>query len=133
MPYTSDALRPGKMRHRIQFCNPGTAYDEAGGVSLAVTSPLATVWAEISAITGRDVLAAAQFSDIVTHAIRVRYNPLFAAKQQIYFQGPGNSVRIFQIEAIMLPKETNKMQILLVVEISDSSQQTALNAPTGLR
>ena len=133
MPYTDTRLQVGKLRHRLQIVNPGTTVDEAGGVSLAVTSPLATVWGRIESVTGRDVLAAAQFNSEVTHRITVRYNPLFSAKMQIWFRGAGTYVRQFEILAILNPDERNKLQYLLCVEINDSTQQAVTGAQSGLR
>lgn len=110
----------------MEIVNPGTQVDECGGVSLATTSPLTTVWGKIEAITGRDALAANQFSSIVTHRITVRYNPLFSGKQQVWFKG-----RVFQVEAVLNPDERNKLQYLLCVEINDSAGQVS-NQPAGL-
>jgi len=102
-------------------------------MALTAMSPVATVWAKIEAITGRDVLAANQFSSVATHKITIRYrgntqaSPLnILAKDQVWFRG-----RVFQIEAVLNPDEKTKTLMLLVVELNDSQQQVS-NQPGGL-
>jgi SPP1 family predicted phage head-tail adaptor len=131
VPYNDSRLDTGKMRHRIQVVSPGNQYDETGGISLACTSPLTVCWARIEAISGRDTLAAQQFSSVATHKITTRFDSRFSAKDQVYFQGPGGTNRVFQIEAVLNPDERNKMLVLLVVEVNDSAQQVT-NQPGGL-
>lgn len=133
MPFTSDRIRAGAMRHRVQFVKPSVTPDSTGGIALANSTPVLTCAAEISALTGKEVLAAMQFSDNVTHFIKVRYDARIKDNMQIQFQGPGKTVRTFQIEAVMNPTERNKLLVCLVQEISDSAGQSATNAPAGLR
>jgi len=129
MPYTNLKLRTGKMRHRIQFVTPSTMQDGYGGVYLANTSPVLTCWAYIEAITGKDILAAQQFSDIATHHIVIRFFPgiNISAKMQVYFMGAANYPRAFQLEAVLNPDETNKLLHLLAVELDASTNQILPN------
>jgi SPP1 family predicted phage head-tail adaptor len=126
VPYNDSRLNTGKMRHRLELVNPGTAYDETGGISLANTSPVATVWGRIEAVTGRDALAASQFDSLATYKITVRYNELFTAKMQVWFRG-----RAWQVLNVLNPDQTNKTMVLLCVEVNDSAQQVT-NQPGGL-
>lgn len=129
MPYTDSRLKVGELRHRLQLVKPyGPAQSTFGDVSLANYSPVRTFWGKIESITGRDVLAANQFSDVATHRITIRYfrhNLDILAKDQIWFQGAGTYLRQFQIEYVLNPDEKNKTLILLCVEINQSTQQTA--------
>jgi SPP1 family predicted phage head-tail adaptor len=117
------------MRHRIQFVSPGTVQDEYGAISLSNTSPLLTCWAYIEAITGKDAIAAQQFSSVATHHIVIRYFPgiNITPQQQIYFMGPGNVPRAFQLCAVLNPDETNKLLHILCVEINSSLEQLLPN------
>src|SRR6266478_7873533 len=131
MPYKDSRIRAGKLRHRLAIVQPyGPAQDSTGSLALVSMSPVATVWGSIESVSGRDVLAAMQFSAVVTHKICIRFRgpemkpPItIAAKDQIWFQGPGGTNRAFQILAMMNPDERNKLLILLCVEVNDSSQQ----------
>ncbi len=100
---------------------------------MAVTSPLVTVWGRIESITGKDVLAAAQFDSDITHKVTIRYRDGILSKQQIYFQGPGSKPRAFQILYVLNPDERNKLLYLMCSEINDSAQQALTNEPSGLR
>lgn len=126
MPYNDARLNAGKMRHRIELVNPGTAYDSTGGISLATTSPIATVWARLEAITGKDALAAAQFNSEATYKVTIRYRCDVTAKMQVWFHG-----KQWQVLSVLNPNETNKTLILLCVEINDSAQQQTAQ-PGGL-
>ena len=129
MPYTDPRLRTGPMRHRIQFVAPSTTQDGFGGVYLANTSPVLTCWAYIEAVTGKDVLAAQQFSDIATHHIVIRFFPSIniTAQMQIYFMGAANYPRAFQIVACLNPNQQNKLLHILAVEIDASTKQILPN------
>jgi SPP1 family predicted phage head-tail adaptor len=126
MPYNDSRLRAGKLRHRIEIVKPyGPAQDSTGALNLANMSPVATVWASIEAVSGRDTLAAQQFGSICTHKITIRYlgndqaAPLkITAQDAVWFKG-----RVFQILAALNPDERTKTLILLVVEVNDSQQQ----------
>jgi SPP1 family predicted phage head-tail adaptor len=134
MPYTDAKIRAGQLRHRIEIVKPyGGGQDATGCVALTSMSPVLTTWAKIEAITGRDVLAANQFSSIATHKITIRYRgpnqaaPLtITAQDQVWFRG-----RVFQISAVLNPDERTKVQYLLAVEVNDSTQQVS-NQPGGL-
>jgi len=74
MPYTDSRIKVGKLRHRLAIVQPyGPAQDSTGSLALTAMSPVATVWGSIESVTGRDVLAANQFSAVVTHKIVIRF------------------------------------------------------------
>ena len=141
MLYTNSRIRAGQLRHRLEIVQPyGPAQDSTGSLALVSMSPVATVWGSIESVSGRDVLAAMQFSSVVTHKITIRFRgaemtpPLrILAKDQIWFQGPSGNNRAFSILAIMNPDERNKMLVLLCVEINDSAQQQLSAEPGGLK
>jgi hypothetical protein len=56
-----------------------------------------------------------------------------AAKDQIWFQGPGGTNRAFIILAVLNPDERNKALVFLVCEINDSTQQQLSAEPGGLK
>jgi SPP1 family predicted phage head-tail adaptor len=126
VPYTSSRLRAGDLRHRIELVQPyGPDQSTFGDLSLANYSPVLTTWAKIEAIQGKDVLAANQFGDQITHKITMRYRGLDQVvpiavldKLQVWFKG-----RQWQILAVLNPDERNKTLYLLCVEINQSQQQ----------
>lgn len=134
MPYTNSRLAVGQLRHRIELVQPyGPAQSSFGDLALANYSPVLTTWASIEAVQGKDVLAANQFGDEITHKITIRYRGLdqlvplaVLDKMQVWFKG-----RQFQIQSILNPDERNKTLFLLCVEINQSTQQ-ATNQPGDL-
>ncbi len=114
----STRIDTGKLRHQIDIVAPTNSQDASGGISLNQNTVVATVWASIEAITGRDQLAIAEFVSTTTHKITIRYMAGITARMQVWFRG-----RQFQIQAVLNPDERTKMLVLLVLEIADSSQQ----------
>lgn len=136
MPKTDSRLKIGELRHRLQLMKPyGPSQSSFGDVSLANYSPVRTMWGKVESITGRDVLAANQFSDQVTHLITIRHfrhNLDIFAKDQIWFQGAMTYVRQFQVEYVLNPDERNKTLMLLCVEIDQSTNQPVGTPPEQL-
>lgn len=125
MPYTSTRLRAGELRHRLELVKPyGPSQSTFGDVSLANYSPVRTFWGRIESVQGKDVLAANQFADEITHKITCRYRNDIFAQDQIWFTGPGTYVRQWQVLYVLNPDERNKMLYLLCVEIDQSTNQT---------
>lgn len=126
----SHKLEPGLMRHRIQIVQPSGVQDSFGGVTTdaADWSVVMTCWARIESLTGRDQYAAGTFVSMVSHRITIR-NPREAAtigpNMRVWFQG-----RVFIIQAVLNPDETNKMLYLVVTEIAVATQP-APNAATN--
>lgn len=126
----------GKLRHRIQLVKPyGAAQDSTGGLALASTSPVVTLWGSVDAITATEGLANDAFVSTVTHRIVIRYRgprqaiPItIAANDQIYF-----AKRAFQVLGVMNPDEKTKLLHILCVEINEGVQQSpAITMSSGL-
>lgn len=133
MPYTDSRIKSGELRHVAELVKPyGPSQSTFGDLSLANYSPVRTFRCSINSIQGKDVLAANQFSDEITHVIACRYrNDIFTA-DQVWFQGAGTYVRQFQILYVLNPDERNKKLYLLCVEINQSKQQVVSGASTDL-
>ena len=91
----------GKMRHRITFQRPSTEKDRLAGYE-DDWQDVATVWAQISPISGRDFLTQIR-ETIVTHKIYCRYRPGITPQMQIQFGD-----RIFRIISILNWDERNE-------------------------
>lgn len=77
---------------------------------------LATVWAHIKPMQGRELQAAQQLVPEVTHRISIPYSstladPVAMAKRRATYGG-----RIFNIHAVMNPDERNRELIILASE-----------------
>ncbi len=100
----------GSLSHRVTIQvqddeNP----DELGGIDSYV--PVATVWAKITALKGKELAQAQQMSEESTHLVIIRYFPGLTAQMTLLYEG-----RFFKIESVMDPDERKVEQHLLCWE-----------------
>lgn len=65
-------MNPGDLRHRITLQSQPTTQDSYGAPAGDYTD-VATVWANINPIAGKELFAAEQFNSEITHRVRIRY------------------------------------------------------------
>jgi SPP1 family predicted phage head-tail adaptor len=111
-------IRAGDLRHRIQLVQPTLVQDKSGGVEEDQATIFATVWAQIEALTGRELYAAQQRVSQVSHQITLRYMPGITATLNVRFNN-----REFQILSVENPDERTKMLILLCLERDSSARE----------
>ncbi len=70
-------MNPGRLDQRLVFEERTTSKDELGG-ALTVWTSVATVWARMQELSGRELFAAQAANSEVTHHITIRYQPVFA-------------------------------------------------------
>jgi len=117
---SSTRIEAGKLRHRIVIVKPTLAQDTAGGWSEDAENQVATVWASIEALTGRELYAAQQQVSEVTHKITMRYWPGITANMNVWFQQ-----RQFRILAAPLdPDERKKLLVMLCLERNNSARDS---------
>lgn len=66
-------MRAGNLRTRVTIQTPGQGIDEYGVPTQETWSDLATVWAEVKPITGRERWASDYTANIATTAVSMRY------------------------------------------------------------
>jgi SPP1 family predicted phage head-tail adaptor len=118
MPF-STAIRAGRLRHRIQIVKPKLTQDATGGTVIDDDSLVASVWAAIEPLTGRELYAAQQMVSEVTHKITIRWMDGIKSNMNVRFGG-----REFQIQSIQNPDERHKVLILLSIERDDSARES---------
>jgi len=114
----STRIRAGELRHRIQLVKPTLLQDASGGFEEDQANVVATVYAKIEALSGRELYAAQQKVSEVSHQITIRYMPGIDATLNIRFGG-----REFQIQYVENPDERTKMLILLCIERDSSARE----------
>jgi SPP1 family predicted phage head-tail adaptor len=114
--FNDTRINVGKMREQISIVQPSTTQDAVGGTQLGGGTVLTTCWAEITALSGRDALAAQQYAELVTHQVVIRYLPGVASRQVVMF-----GARQFEIQAVINPDERTKKLILLCVEVNNNA------------
>jgi SPP1 family predicted phage head-tail adaptor len=118
-------LRPGPLRNRltIQQLPAGLASKAPNAFNetdlLGAWLPLATVWAEIKPLTGRELLWAQSIVADVTHQVTIRYFAGLAQtpKMRFLYRDPKSGTqRIFNIVAILNDEERNRRMTVLCRE-----------------
>jgi len=105
-------MRAGQLRHRITIQSVGSSYDDYGDLSNS-WSTLATVWASISPISGKEERIADQMQGVETHSIKIRYRSGVTAQNRILFGS-----RTFEIMSVKDWNERNVFIEILAKEVT---------------
>ena len=105
----------GTLGRRIKIQRPSTVKDSLGAPSRTWID-VATVWADIQPLSGREAVIASRISAELTHQITVRYqsifdNPQLVAQYRVLYKS-----RIFNIHSAMNQEERNRVLILIASE-----------------
>ena len=109
------ALRAGQLTRRMRIQSRASTQDTFGGPNLVWTD-VATVWAEIQPLTGRELDRAQRMASEVSHQITVRYQAIFADPKVVASYRTLYKGRVFNIHASMNEDERNTVLILLASE-----------------
>lgn len=104
-------MRIGTLRHRITIQNKTTIKDTVGQEKETWVD-LATVWASIEPLKGREYFAAHAVNAENTIKIRIRYYPGLKPTHRIKY-----GTRIFDIQSVINVDERNIEMILMCVEV----------------
>lgn len=108
-------IDPGKMRHRITFQRFTGSLDDYGDPLQADDShwaDVATVWAAIDPISGREFYAAEQSQSEVSHKVRCRYRSGLNTAMRINF-----GKRRFSIISIIDWEERHESLLIMCKEL----------------
>ena len=108
-------LRAGALGQRITLQQRSTAQDATGG-QLATWSDVATVWAEVTPLSGRELIAAQAVASETSHQITLRWQPAFADARAVTAMRVVYNGRHFNINAAINEDERNRTLTLLVSE-----------------
>ena len=104
------ALEAGALRHRITLQSATDTPDGGGGFT-TVWTDVATVWAAIEPLKGREQLHAAQLETPVTHRVTLRYRAGVTPKMRVKF-----GTRVFNIRAVIDAEERHRTLELMCEE-----------------
>lgn len=103
-------MRAGKLRHRVTVERPQEAAGAYGEAQVS-WEPMATVWASVEPVSGREFFAAAQVQTDITHRVRMRYLAGVTPKHRIRF-----GERLLDVRLVRNIEERNAELELLCVE-----------------
>jgi SPP1 family predicted phage head-tail adaptor len=101
----------GTLRKQVSIQSETKTPDNAGGYTLAWTT-LATVWANITPISGKEVFAAGHLEGHATHKVTIRWRSDLVLTPDMRLS---YNSRTFNIRAVLNRGEENK-QFLLYAE-----------------
>jgi SPP1 family predicted phage head-tail adaptor len=104
-------MQAGTLNRRIIIQAPSTVQDASGQPTDAWTN-LLTTWANLRAVTGKEVYASSGFVSELTHVVTIRYPSVTVnSTMRVLYDS-----RIFQIQAVIDPNEDRKQIDLLCKE-----------------
>ena len=109
------ALRAGQLTRRLCIQRRSTVQNSVGEPQLSWTD-VATVWADIEPLTGRELESAQRMVSEVSHQIMVRYQPMFADTQLLASYRGLYKGRVFNLQACWNQDERNAVVTLLASE-----------------
>lgn len=103
-------MKIGKLRHRItlQEC---IASRDSFGAEVLTWVDIATVWASVSPLSGKEYFAAHQINAEVTTKITIRYRPGVTPKMRVLFNS-----RCFEILSVLSFEERGIELVLMCKE-----------------
>ena len=101
----------GRLNKRVTLQSATLARD-GHGQAIETWSNVATVWAAIEPIRGREYFAAQQVSAETTHRVTIRHRSGVSPQWRVVFGS-----RTFRIESVINPLEKNERLELMCVEV----------------
>lgn len=103
-------MRAGLLRHRVTIQAPRHPENERGE-AVAEWADVATVWASVEPLIGRERWTAQQVMPETTHRVRIRYRPGLTAAHRLKFGD-----RILHIDSVVDPQERHRELEILARE-----------------
>lgn len=104
-------MRPGKLRHRITLQQVTRTPDGIGGYTETWTD-VATVWAAVEPLRGRELFDAEQVQSEITHRVRIRYRSGVDSSMRVRF-----GARLFRIQSVIDVDERHREIQLMCQEV----------------
>lgn len=109
------SLRAGQLNRRITLQRQSTVQDTFGG-PVRTWLDVATVWADIQPLSGRELESAQRMASEVSHQITVRYQARLNDTRMVAGYRALYKARIFNIHAALNEDEGNVLITLLASE-----------------
>lgn len=113
-------MRAGRLRHLVELQHNAPAVSNKLNEPTDNWQTLASVWASIRPMSGREFFAAQQVQSDVSHEIKIRYFPGLTPKDRVrWFEvrpGGQDVTRVFDIKAVLPPDEEYREIRLMCTE-----------------
>lgn len=104
-------MRPGGLRQRVTIQNFTTSRTPSGGV-IQEWYDVATVWAEVKGISGRELIAAGAEMSEVTFRMWVRYRSDVTCASRIIWKQKGHDAKAFDIQSVIPDEKATRLELL---------------------
>jgi SPP1 family predicted phage head-tail adaptor len=109
------SIAAGNLSRRVTI-QARTPSQDTFGAQSATWSDLATVWASIEPLTGRELMNAQTLATEISHRITLRYQSAFANPKTVAAYRAVYGARVFDIHASTNESENNERITLLAAE-----------------
>ncbi|HBE9079245.1 phage head closure protein [Serratia fonticola] len=104
-------MKAGQMRHRITIQN-FTTIELPSGSEKEVWFDVATVWAEVKAISGRELLASGAEMSEITLRVWLRYRADVGSASRILWQQKGDRQLAYSIVSAIPDPKASRLELL---------------------
>lgn len=110
-------MRIGKLRHRVTLQAKGQTQDPNTGEMLPGWQDVATVWASVEALSGRDLIAAQANDSEISARIVIRYREGVTSAMRIAHRG-----QLYDIQAVLPDPESGREYLTMPVSLGTMYQ-----------
>lgn len=107
-------MQAGRLRKRVRIQTPVDAQNGLGEM-IRAWSTVATVWAAVEPLRGREMFDAAQVQAEISHRVQLRYRPGVNTTMRILFGS-----RVLQIQSVIDVDERRRELQLMCREMPDA-------------
>lgn len=115
MALSTYVIRAGDLRRRVSVQRRDVGQDDLGQ-PIETWATLFKAWADISPLSGKELMAAGAIQSAVTHEITMRYRPELADPKTVAQYRVLYGTRVFNIHASLNQDERNRAVILQAEE-----------------
>ena len=105
-------MRAGKMKHRVTIQENVSRQSPTTGAVIKEWRDVATVWAEVTSISGRELIAAQAELSEVTVRVWIRYRKGLTTKHRLAYTEPGMAQAVYNITAVLPDSDRTRVELL---------------------
>ena len=109
-------MRAGPLRHRVVLQTYTETQDAFGGMT-PTWSTLATVWAAVEWLMGREYLEAKQLEGELAVRIRIRNRTGVTERTRVTWTDPNNTAHVFEVVAVQQDATGMRELVLMCREV----------------
>lgn len=104
-------MQAGRLRHRVGIYSVGTTPDGVGDPQATPTlTLLATVWADVAVLSGRELLLAQQAGNESSVRVRMRWNTTLTPRTVLRWTDPAGVLHTYDVEHVT-PDPTHRAML----------------------